>query len=141
MRPPGRGSKRVERRQGAGVRAPWRGVAGCGSPRLPGRSAGECRKADGGIIADWRYGFQRHVASALRRPFVILFQQDGADEPDDGVLVGEDADHLGPPFDLAVEAFNRVGGVQLGAMGRREAHVGENVSLRFVEEAGEPGQF
>jgi hypothetical protein len=66
-------------------------------PRLPvgpGRSAGECRKGDGGIIADWRDGFQRHVASALHRPFVVLFEQDGADETDDGVLVGEDADHL-----------------------------------------------
>jgi hypothetical protein len=45
------------------------------------------------------------------------------------------------PFDLAVEAFDRVGGVQLGALGRREAHIGENVSLRFVEEAGKLGQI
>lgn len=44
-------------------------------------------------------------------------------------------------FDLSVKAFNRIGGVQLGAMGRREAHVGENIGLCFVEEAGEPGQF
>jgi hypothetical protein len=73
-----------------------------GSPRLPawcpGRSAGECREADGGIIADWRDSFQRQEAGTLHRPFVVLFEQDGTDETDDGILVGEDADHVGPPF-------------------------------------------
>jgi hypothetical protein len=75
-----------------GDRVPWRGVAGGGSPRLPawsGQVSWRTPKADGGIIADWRDGFQRHVAGALHRPFVILFEQDGADETDDSVLVGK----------------------------------------------------
>lgn len=38
--------------------------------------------------------FQRHVAGSLHRPFVVMFEQDGPDETDDGVFVGEDADHL-----------------------------------------------
>jgi hypothetical protein len=37
-------------------------------------------------------GFQRHLAAALRRPFVVLFDEDGADEAHDGGLVGKDAD-------------------------------------------------
>jgi hypothetical protein len=43
-----------------------------------------------------------------------LFEQDGSDETPDSGLVGEDADDLGAPLDLAVEAFDRIGGVQLG---------------------------
>jgi len=109
-------------------------------PLLPGWSEQvSWRMAASGIVADWRDGFQRY--GALHRPFVILFEQDCADETDNGVLVREDADHLGPPLDLAVETLDRVGGVELGAMGRREAHTGENVSLRFVEEAGGLGHF
>ncbi len=43
-------------------------------------------------------------------PFVVLLEQDRSDEANDGVFVREDADHLGPPLDLAVEALDRVGG-------------------------------
>jgi hypothetical protein len=35
----------------------------------------------------------------------VLFGQDGADEPDDAVPVGEDADDVGAAADLAVETF------------------------------------
>jgi hypothetical protein len=35
-------------------------------------------------------GFQCHVAGSLYSPFVVLFEQDGADEADDGVVVGKD---------------------------------------------------
>jgi hypothetical protein len=61
-------------------RVPWRGVAGAGHRafhrRGPDRSAGDCRKADGGIIAQRCDGFQRHVASALDGPFIVLFEED-----------------------------------------------------------------
>jgi hypothetical protein len=57
-----------------------------------------------------------HVAGALDVPFVILFAQDRTDEPDDRVLVWEDADYFGAPLDLAVETLERIGRVQLGAM-------------------------
>jgi len=41
------------------------------------------------------HGLDLHVA-ALQRPLVVLLQQDGPDEPDDGLFVGEDADHVRP---------------------------------------------
>ena len=63
----------------------------------PGWSAGDCREADGGIIAQRRDGFQGHVATALDGPFVVLFEQDLLDVLHDGVLVGNDADNLGAP--------------------------------------------
>jgi hypothetical protein len=45
----------------------------------------------------------------LYGPFVILFQQNGTDQPDDGRFVGEDADDVGAPLDLAVQSFERIG--------------------------------
>jgi hypothetical protein len=35
----------------------------------------------------------------------VLFGQDGADEADEGVAVGEDADDVGSPAYFPVEAF------------------------------------
>lgn len=70
-----------------------------------------------------------------------MFEQDRADQADDGVLGGKDADHLGAPLDLAVEALDRVGGKQLGAMRRREAHIGQHVGLGVVWERRELRQF
>ena len=90
-------------------RRPWPGLSGC-----------HRRQSDDGIIADGRDGFQRHVAGALDCPFIILFQQDGPGEPDDGLVVGEDADDLGAALDLAVDALDRIGRVQLRAMRRRK---------------------
>src|SRR5271167_4795994 len=45
--------------------------------------------------AQRRDGFQRHVAGALHRPFVVLFEKDRAGEADDGRLIREDANHIG----------------------------------------------
>jgi len=39
-------------------------------------------------------------------PFVVLLGEDGADEPDQGVAVGEDADDVGAAADLPVEPFD-----------------------------------
>ena len=47
------------------------------------------------------------------------------------------ADDIGAPLDLAMKAFERVGRMQLGAMCRREVHVGENVVLGLVHEGRE----
>jgi hypothetical protein len=47
------------------------------------------------IIAQARDGFQGPVAATLDGPFVVLFEQNCADEANNGVLVGEDADNLG----------------------------------------------
>ncbi len=73
-------------------------------------SDGHGRQSDDGIIAQGGDGFPASCNGPLDGQFVALFQ-DCADEPDDGVVVGEDADDLGPPFDLAVEPFEPVGGV------------------------------
>ena len=56
-----------------------------------------------------------HVA-VLGLPLVVLLHEDGADEADDGVLVGEDPDDIGSTLDLLVEALQRVGAVKLGAV-------------------------
>ena len=75
-----------------------------------------------GIITERGDGFQRHAAGMLNpmplashrlcrwnlgklRPLIVLFEQQRADEADDGVFVGEDADDLTAVFDLAIAAF------------------------------------
>jgi hypothetical protein len=58
-------------------------------------------------LADRSDAFQGGVVGALNGPLVVLFEQDGTDEPGDGRFVGEDADDLGPALDLAVEALQR----------------------------------
>lgn len=107
-------------------RVPLRGVAGGGRPRSSaraGQAAGNRRKADGWMIAQWRDDFQRHVAGALDGPLVVLLEQDRTNEADGGIFVWEDASDLGPALDFAVETLDRIGRVQLGPMLWRERHV------------------
>jgi hypothetical protein len=78
-------------------------LSGGGWPDQSGCHGGQ---ADNGIIAQWGDGFQCHVAGALHCPFVVLFEQDGADEAGDGVFIGEDANDVGAALDLAVEALD-----------------------------------
>jgi hypothetical protein len=52
---------------------------------------------DSGIIADGGDRFPRHVARALDSPFVVLFEQDGSDEPDDGAFVWDRSAKSGGP--------------------------------------------
>jgi len=49
---------------------------------------------------------EAEVAAAFG-PFVVLFGQDRADEADQGVAAGEDADDVGAAADLAVEPLDR----------------------------------
>lgn len=53
----------------------------------------------------------------------------------------EDTDHVGAPLDLAVEALDRICGMQLGAVFLREGHVGQHVGLGVVEDGSEPGHL
>ena len=55
-----------------------------------------------------RDALKGHVAASLDRPFIILFQQDGADEACNRFFIGEDADDVGAPLDLAIEALDRI---------------------------------
>src|SRR5215204_4942272 len=57
------------------------------SPAWPGRSGCHGWQADERIIAHWCDSFQGDVAGSLDGPFVVLLEQDCADEPGDGGLV------------------------------------------------------
>ena len=70
---------------------------------------------DRGAVCGFGHGFGPHAA-VLSLPIVVLFQQDDADQRDDGWLIGEDADDVGAAFDLLVEALRGVGAVQPGAV-------------------------
>ncbi|MBB2707525.1 UNVERIFIED_ORG: hypothetical protein GGI57_005657 [Rhizobium aethiopicum] len=66
-----------------------------------------------GIIAHLGHGLKRHIPGALNGPFIILFEQQCADETDDGFVVRKDADDLGASLDFAVETLNWIRRVQL----------------------------
>jgi hypothetical protein len=59
---------------------------------------------------------QRVVAevAAADEPFVVLFDDNAGSEPDQGAVVGEDADDVGAPSDLAVDPLERIRRPQLG---------------------------
>ena len=93
------------------------------------------RQADGDSIAQRGDGFQRHVAGALDGPFVVLLEQEGADEVEDGGFVRENPDDIAATLDLAVQPLERVCAVQFGAVLGGEVHVGENICLGIVHQA------
>jgi len=95
------------------------------------------RQSDDRIIGDGGDGLKGHVAGALDGPFVVLLEQDRADQPGNGGLVGEDADDLGAPLDLAVQPLERVRGLKLRAALRWKGRLGEHVRLRLVHEFGQ----
>lgn len=104
-------------------------------------SGGHGGQLDDGIIAQRGDGFQAHVAAALNSPFVVLLEEDGADEADNRVLIGEDADDLGSALDLAVEALDGIGRMDLRPVIFGEAHEGEHVGFGLVQERGELRQL
>jgi hypothetical protein len=57
----------------------------------PVMSGGHGGQLDEGILAQRCHGFQGHVAGALHGPLIVLFKEDGTDESDDGLVIGEDA--------------------------------------------------
>jgi len=72
--------------------------------------------------------------AAADEPFVVLFDHDAGGEPDEGAVVGEDADDVGAAADLAVEPFERVGRAELGAVVGGEGVEGEQVVFCFFEQ-------
>jgi hypothetical protein len=70
------------------------------------------------VIVSVQHGRERFLGevAACDEPFVVLFDQQRAGEPDQGGVVGEDADDVGAPADLAVDALERVRGPQLGSV-------------------------
>src|SRR5262245_66561332 len=92
-------------------RVPMRGVGDRRSRRCPvgpDWSGSHGWQTDEGSIADWSDAFQSNVSGALDGPFIIVFEQDSADEAGDGVVVGKDTDDVSSAFDLTVEALDGV---------------------------------
>ena len=56
----------------------------------------------GGIIIQLRDAFQCHATFPLDCTFVIMIEQERAEETRDGVLIEEDVNDIGAPLDLAV---------------------------------------
>lgn len=54
---------------------------------------------------------------------------------------GSRTDHLGPPFDLSIEALNRVRAVKLGPVLLGKGHVGEHIFLHTIHEASKVRHF
>ena len=85
---------------------------------------------------------QRVVAevAAADEPFVVLLDDDAGGEPDQGAVVGEDADDVGAPTDLAVDPLERVGRAQLRPVVGGEGVEGEQVLLGLLEQRRDLGQ-
>ena len=118
-------------------RVPDCGVAGAGRRRF----SGEGRVGQMAMAATRRWdhrsgrdGFQRHVAGALDGPFVVLLEQDCADEPDDGRSLGKmpttSVRRLISPLSRSRRWWSAASSVLGG-----KAHIGEDVGLGLVHEA------
>lgn len=64
--------------------------------------------------------------------FVVLLEKRSADQAIDGCFVGEDAHHVRAALDLTVDAFERVGAVDRGAVFLGKCHVGEHIVNRPI---------
>jgi hypothetical protein len=116
---------------------------------LSGRRSAKTIRACGSVAAlqGRIHDCKRRIHHRQSKPFakrgrsihVILFEQDGADQPHDAGLVREDADDVGPPLHLLVEAFERIGAVQLGAVLGREGHVGQHIVFAVVHQRAKLG--
>lgn len=89
------------------------------------------RQADEGIIAHRGDCLKCHVAGSIDGPFIVLLEQQRSVPAHDGFIVGKDGDDLCARLDLAVQALDRVGRVDLG-----KGHVGEHILLGGVLQVG-----
>ena len=87
-------------------------------------------------VQDGRERFLGEVA-ARDEPFVVMFDQHRAGEPDQACVVGEDADDVSAAADLAVDALERVGAAQLGPVLARQRVEAEQVGLGVERELGD----
>ena len=79
--------------------------------------------------------------AALLGPLVVLFGQDGADEADNGLAIGKNADDVGAAADLAVEPFVGVVGPDLAPHRLGEGGEGQDVPAGTFEVVGDGGQL
>lgn len=73
-------------------------------------------------------------------PFVVLPDQDGADQAMDRPLVGEDARQVGASLGLAVEPCQRIVRPGLPSVLARDAQVCQRIGLRPVQQCHHPGE-
>ena len=83
-------------------------IVGCMLSGDLGRRLGACGERPG-------EAFQDHVAAG-DQPVVMLLGEDRPHQTDDRGPIGEDADHVGAPSDLAVQALERIVGPDLAPM-------------------------
>ncbi len=76
-------------------------------------------------------------AGAADEPLVVGFDGEHRDQAKDRGVVGEDADDIGAPADLAVEALQRVGASELGPVLGRTCEEGQDIVFGFLEQAGD----
>ena len=74
-------------------------------------------------------------------PLAVLLGQDGADQAEKGVAVGEDADDVGAAADLPVGRSEEVVAPDLAPNFLREAGEGQDVETGALEVLGEAGQL
>ena len=80
-------------------------------PEVAGSDCGDGSSITAGV--ELGHGGFGEVAAVGDLPFVVHVGQHGADEADDGGLVGEDPDHPGAAFDLFVHPLKGIGGPDL----------------------------
>jgi len=71
-------------------------------------------------------------------PLVVEFGEQGGDEAQAGIGIGEDAGDAGAPAQFPVDAFQAIGGAQPHAMGRWEVEHGQTLGNGCL---GPFGQF
>jgi hypothetical protein len=71
----------------------------------------------------------RRVRTRSHLSLCSLFDQHGAYQPSDSGLVREDANDIGAPFVLFVQALERIGRAQFGAVLNGKGHVGQHAVL------------
>ena len=98
------------------------------------------RQASGGSDGEGLQGFKLHV-SPVQTPFVVLFEQHGADRTRNGRVVGEDTYDFGAALDLGVEPLQRVGDVYLQPVRTGEGHGRQHFVLGAVHQRTQLGQL
>ncbi len=70
---------------------------------------------------------------------VVLLDAQHPGEPDQALVVGEDADDVGAPADLAVDALERIGAAQLGPVLAWERVEAEQIGRGVQDKLGDLG--
>lgn len=84
-------------------------------------------------VDEFAHGGLGEVAAFAVLPFLVLFEEDCADEAVDPLVVGEDLDDVGAALDFAVESQDGVVGPDLLPVLSWKGREGDEVGLGFGE--------